>query len=184
MPVVAMSKYLVECNCGNKLPVEVGQAGGRITCSCGSAVDVPTLRKLRHLPLAEVKEAPRNTVGWGARQGIMTASLVAVGALVAAIAYSWITQPTVPKFEPVAYEKNIERILEKMSPVDAWNVWVERYRPLAEHGFMQFNLSNQGEIERQIVRRQSLRGTLWIVAGVFAAVAAATFLWPRPQHRR
>jgi hypothetical protein len=182
-----MSRYLVECACGNKLPVDVGQAGGRVTCSCGSAVDVPTLRKLRHLPLAVVENEEQRsgaTGRWGARQGIMTASLIAVAALLAATAYSWLTQPTVPKFDPVAYGQMWEHNLEKMTPVEGWGLWIEYLRPLAARGFQQHIHPQRMEIERQIARRQSLRRTLWTIAAVFGVVAAAAALWPSADKTR
>src|SRR5436189_5850500 len=86
-----MSKYLVECNCGNKLPVEMGQAGGRVACTCGNLVDVPPLRKLQHLPTAET-EVARPTSTWSARKGVITASLLLAGALATVNAWSWSTQ--------------------------------------------------------------------------------------------
>ena len=47
-----MTKYLLTCECGKTVPVEVGQAGEQVACQCGAKLDVPPLRKLRHLPVA------------------------------------------------------------------------------------------------------------------------------------
>jgi hypothetical protein len=178
-----MSKYLVECKCGNKLPVDVGQAGGRVTCACGVTVDVPPLRKLRHLPSAEVKREPAAR-RWGARQGIVAASLILLAGIVGVIVWSWATEPDVPTFDPAAYQRDIERHLAQLTPADAWNLWIEYYRPRAETGLPVFEASNRMQIEREIAHRQSLRRTLWALAGVVAVVAAATGLWPRGDQTR
>jgi hypothetical protein len=176
-----MSKYLVECDCGNKLPVDMGQAGGRVACTCGNLVDVPPLRKLRHLPTAEI-EVERPTSTWSARKGVITASLLLAGALAIVNAWNWFTQPTVPEFDPVAYQRGIEQRLNKMTPGQSWEWWIEYYKPMAERGFGNLQLANRGVIEKTIVERQSLRRTLWIVAAIAIAVAAAAAFWPKSKE--
>jgi hypothetical protein len=177
-----MSKYLVECTCGNKLPVEMGQAGGRIACSCGNLVDVPTLRKLRHLPSVET-ELTRPTSTWSARKGVITASLLLAGALAIVNAWSWFTQPKVPVFDPAYYEHDvIEHRLKTMTPTQSWVWWIEYYKPMAERGFSNLEFANRGQIERIIAERQSLRRTLWIVAAIAAAIAAAAAFWPKSHE--
>jgi hypothetical protein len=179
-----MSKYLVECSCGNKLPVEIGQAGGRITCTCGNLVDVPPLRKLRHLP-TETTVVERPTSTWSARKGVITACLILAGALAIINAWSWFTQPKVPLFDPVAYQRDVvEERLKKMTPTQSWLMWIEYYRPLAERGFSHLELANRGAIEKIIAERQSLRRTLWIVAGIAAVIAAAAAFWPKASETR
>jgi hypothetical protein len=177
-----MSKYLVECNCGNKLPVDIGQAGGRVTCTCGNLVDVPPLRQLRHLPPAAL-EKERPTASWNARKGVITASLLLIGAIAVANAWSWFTQPKIPKFDPVAYERDVvEQRLNKMTPTQSWLWWVEYYRPMGERGFSNLELANRAQVENSISQRQSMRRTLWIVAAIGAAVALAAAFWPKPQQ--
>jgi hypothetical protein len=174
-----MSKYLVECTCGNKLPVEIGQAGGRITCSCGNLVDVPPLRKLRHLPIAE-SQVVHPTSTWSARKGVITASLLLAAALAIVNAWSWFTQPKVPVFNPATYQHEvIEPRLKAMTPSQGWQWWIEYYKPLAERGFAYLEFANRGQIETIIAERQSLRRTLWIVAAIAAAIAAAAAFWPK-----
>jgi hypothetical protein len=175
-----MSKYLVECSCGNKLPVEIGQAGGRITCTCGNLVDVPPLRKLRHLQAeTTVVERPKST--WNARKGVITACLILGGALTIANAWSWFTQPNVPEFDAARYNQMIEAHLKQLTPVEGWNQWIGRYRPLAETGFRYLELMDRPRIETIIAERQSLRGTLWVVVAIAAGIAAAAAFWPRSQ---
>lgn len=176
-----MSKYLVECSCGNKLPVEIGQAGGRITCSCGNLVDVPPLRKLRHLE-AETTAVERPTSTWSARKGVIAACLILAGALTILNAWSWFTQPKVPEFNAVNYQAGVEQRISKMTPTQSWQWWIEYYKPMAERGFSNLQLANRGLIEGIIAERQSLRRTLWIVAAIAVAMAAAAAFWPKSRE--
>ena len=173
-----MSKYLVECSCGNKLPVEIGQAGGRITCTCGNVVDVPPLRKLRHLEVdATVVARPTST--WSARKGVITACLILAGTLTIVNGWSRFTQPKVPEFDGAAYLESVEQRLNKLTPTQSWQMWTEYYKPMSERGFSNLELANRGLIERIIAERQSLRKTLWIVVGIAVAIAAAAAFWPK-----
>jgi hypothetical protein len=174
-----MSKYLVECTCGNKTPVEIGRAGGRITCSCGKLVDVPPLRKLRHLQAdTAVVERPKST--WSARKGVITACLILAGALAVVNVWSWFTQPNVPIFDPVVYQRDIvEQRLKKLTPTQGWLLWTEYYRPMAERGFSYLEPRDRELIERTIAERQSLRRTLWIIAGIAVAIAMVAAFWPK-----
>jgi hypothetical protein len=173
-----MSKYVLECSCGNKLPVEIGQAGGRVTCSCGNVVDVPTLRQLRHLPRdTSVVERPVST--WSPRKGLITASLIVVGVIVIANAWSWFTQPKMPTFDPVAYQQEVDARLKKLTPATGWQVWVEYYRPMSERGFSYLELVNRRQIEAIVAQRESLRRTLWIVAAIAGVTALAAAFWPK-----
>jgi hypothetical protein len=175
-----MSKYLVECTCGNKLPVEMGQAGSQITCTCGNLVDVPTLRKLRHLPPAETQVARPAASTWSARKGVITASLLLAGGLALVNGWSWYTQPKVPVFDAAFYQdKFVADRLSKMTPTQSWHAWIEYYKPLAERGFPILESADRGRIENIIAERESLRRTLWIFAAIAVATAAAAVFWPK-----
>jgi len=178
-----MAKYLLACGCGKQVPVEVGQAGGRVGCSCGAQIEVPPLRKLRHMPLEKAEEKDL-AAGWGLRQGVIAASVISAAVMVAFNAWSWWTQPTVPRYDPVAHERSVDENLKKLTPAGAWLAWVEYYRPLAERGFLVFEPSNKAEVEREIAHRQFLRRTLWIAVAIFAAIAAAAAFWPAPAKTR
>jgi hypothetical protein len=176
-----MSKYLLECSCGNKLPVEIGQAGGRVTCSCGNLVDVPPLRQLRHLPRdTSVAERPAST--WSPRKGLITVSLLLAGALAVVNAISWFTQPRIPEFNAAQYNQLIQEQLKKLTPVEGWNQWVGHYRPMAEQGFGYLERRDRARIEQIIAERQSLRRTLWVVAAIAGVIALAAAFWPKSQE--
>lgn len=79
-------KYLLPCPaCNSRLPVETGQAGQTIRCSCGSSVEVPSIRGLRALePLADERPV---AASWTRRKGLLfLGAAMSIGALVAAAA--------------------------------------------------------------------------------------------------
>lgn len=174
-----MSAHLLTCSCGKTVPVEIGQAGGRVTCSCGAQLDVPPLRQLRHLP-RETLEQKRSVRSWGTRQGWVSASLIVVAFLAAWSAWNWWTEPAQPIFESAAYTTAVDKRVSEWTPADGWKWWIEYYRPLAERGLPTFQAGNAAEIEREITHRRFLRRMIWAVAGVFAAAAAAGIFWPEP----
>jgi hypothetical protein len=178
--LIPMSKYLVECRCGNQLPVDIGQAGGRVTCSCGNVVDVPPLRQLRHLP-QDTTAVERPVSTWSPRKGLITASVLLVCIITIVNAISWFTQPTIPEFNADQYNQMVESRLKTLTPVEGWNQWVGHYRTLGEHGFGRLELVNRAAVESVVAGRQSLRRTLWVVAAIAAAVALAAAFWPKSR---
>jgi hypothetical protein len=160
------------------VPVEIGQAGGKVACSCGAQLDVPTLRQLRHLPRAGADDKPSGRA-WGLRHGIVTACLIVVAGLLAWSAWVWWTEPVIPRFDAAtrtAWMQSAEEHLK--TPAGAWERWIIFYRPLAENGLRVFHIADVSTIQNKIDDHQFLRGTLWTVAGVFAVVAVAAAFWP------
>lgn len=64
-----MARYLLTCSCGQATPVGPAQAGGTLQCSCGQTLNIPTLRGLRELPLAD--EANTATSDWSDLRGAL-----------------------------------------------------------------------------------------------------------------
>jgi hypothetical protein len=178
-----MTKYLLTCGCGGTLPVDVGQAGERVSCQCGATLDVPPLRKLRHLPQAP-SAAPENTATWNLRKGFI-AACVTIAVILAAVALgSWLTEPTVPSFT-AGRDQSVDEALKTITPVHAWRLWIELYRPLAERGFSDLVHSDTAAIRATIAKRRFLQMTLLSIAAVFLALALLTAFWPRgPTTRR
>jgi hypothetical protein len=174
-----MSAYLLTCDCGKSVPVEIGQAGGRVACSCGKQIDVPTLRQLRHLP-RESAEVAAASGGWGLRQGIIAASLIIIAAIVAWTIWSWSHDPVVAKFDPAKRQQDVEEQLIK-TPALAWQSWVGYYKPLAESGFHIFQRSDTAQIQQVIKNRQFMRMLLLPVVGIFAVIAVTAAFWPKPK---
>jgi len=177
-----MPTYLLNCECGKTIPVEVGQAGERVACECGATIEVPTLRKLRHLPVAQPKEA-KSRATWSAGKGFVTGGLIVAGLLVLAAAWSRLTEPAVPKFNLDEQLKVVDTELAKITPADTWMRWVMFYKPLAEQGFSEAVYPHAEAIERQIAERRFLQRTLLAVAAVCAVVAIIAAFWPGSRPR-
>ena len=177
-----MSKYLLTCECGKKIPVDVGQAGGSVTCSCGAQLDVPALRNLRNLPLAQ-PEAARSRTPWNASKGFTAAGLIVAGLLAAFALWNRFTEPAAPKFDPLRQTRAVNDVLEKISPTDAWMMWVNVYQPMAKRGFGVYQHPHAEAIEQHIARRRTLQTTLLILAAVCAATALTAAFWPRTKPR-
>ncbi|MGI8982512.1 MAG: hypothetical protein ACR2FY_25040 [Pirellulaceae bacterium] len=76
------AEYLLPCSCGNKVPVDAGQAGAKVTCSCGQQLTVPTFRALRDLERVTPTIAVAESSQWSTTRGI----LFSVGTLVSVMA--------------------------------------------------------------------------------------------------
>jgi hypothetical protein len=165
-----MASYLLTCECGNSLKVDVGQAGGQVACSCGKRLDVPTLRNLRHLPQAK-DDAPQTAAAWNARKGATSIFLILAGLLAALALWSRVTEPKLPVFDPATQSQFVDKGLVKLTPVQAWQVWTTEYRPLAERGFAVMDSREGPAIRARIARQRFLQTVMLIAAGVCAALA-------------
>jgi hypothetical protein len=158
--------------------VEIGQAGEQVACSCGAKLDVPPLRKLRHLPVAtETPDRPASA--WNARRGIIAACLIL--AIVPALWAIWsrLNEPYIGEFNPQVRQQMVEQDLERMTPLETWNLWMDRYRPMAEHGFSELEHPQAMAVDEYVAKQRFLQRTLLVVSGVFVAIAAIAAVWPR-----
>jgi hypothetical protein len=176
-----MAKYLLTCGCGATMPVDMGQAGERIHCQCGATLEVPPLRRLRHQPLAPVPAA--KSAAWSARRGFVAALLILATVLGIAALWSRITEPAVQEFDPIVRSSGVEEGLKTMTPLEAWQLWVEYYRPMGERGFSKFLNRDAPIIEQQIAERRFLQRTLLATAAAFIALAGIIALWPHKTGR-
>jgi hypothetical protein len=136
-----MAKYLLTCACGENVVLEDAQAGGRTTCGCGKTIEIPTLRKLRHLPPAPGDAVDRSQA-WSARQGVFSAAIIC-GIFAAAIgSYFWWTVPQPLEFDPVHRAQYVDQQIAAMTPLDAWQVWIANYRNLGQAGFDEYQSQN------------------------------------------
>ena len=44
-------RYRLTCQCGKEYPVEASQAGRTIECTCGVRLNIPSMLKIKRLPL-------------------------------------------------------------------------------------------------------------------------------------
>ncbi len=71
--------YLLTCDCGQQLTIQVRQAGETRTCACGRVVEIPTLRDIRQLPFAPDSVATPARVGsWSLAHGVAFALAIPV----------------------------------------------------------------------------------------------------------
>jgi hypothetical protein len=177
-----MAAYLLTCTCGNTIPVEIGQAGGQVKCTCGKSVDVPPLRQLRHLPQQQSEPKPeRKAANWGTRQGWITASLIAAAILLGWSAWSWFKDPPIPVFDPKARMASVEQQIK--TPTGAWESWIGFYKPMAEHGLPVFQPANAHLVYQEIASRQFFRRMLWSIAGLLGLAAMSGLFWPEPARK-
>lgn len=182
-----MARYLLSCECGESVPVETGHAGGQVDCICGRTLDVPPLRVLRHLPTeattSPAAAAKRAGSTWGAGQGIATICLLAAVAFGCAAAWSRWGEPTLPEFNPTTHIGQMNRNIDALTPVQAWQWWVEVYKPLAEVGFAEMKHPYENAIRADIDRRRFFQKVTLILAGVFGAIGLTAAFWPRARTK-
>jgi hypothetical protein len=113
-------KFLLPCECGQKVVVERKQAGTTVTCVCGKSLEVPTIRGFAELVRHDVAEEDLPPI-WGLWQG-----LVFLGLMIAlpAIAFSLFIYRQAPTLNETAlYEHTMQ-----FSPFETWQLW-QMYEP-------------------------------------------------------
>jgi hypothetical protein len=179
-----MTTYLVTCQCGNKLPVEVGLAGGQVVCNCGATVNVPTLRQLRELPTSQpvaTTSTEKTRAAWDTRKGIVAAALIAASILAAIAGWSRYREPVVPALSaPAEHVKDFAAWLDTRKPADVWNDWISEYRTLGEQGFREFRDPRAAAIESYIADKRFLQTVFLALAAAAVALAIIAAVWPRP----
>ncbi len=111
--------YLLPCRCGQKLAVSPRQAGGTITCPCGTAMEVPPLNRLRTLePVSPAAELParagalRKRTAWESRQAGLFFGVVL---LCVGLPWAGWLEFSKPRLVPI----------ERMVPLQTWGLWQE-----------------------------------------------------------
>ena len=120
----SMSTYLLTCECGLDMPVQVVQAGDQLTCSCGARIAVPNLRDVKQLTLADVQlDTPKRE--WNTVSGSIFAIaivFIAIGLAVATYNYSIGRQLITTDTTAAAHEYgNI--VIDQMPPYESIEVF-------------------------------------------------------------
>jgi hypothetical protein len=178
-----MTTYLVTCECGKQLPVQVGQAGEQVSCACGKQVSVPTLRLLRHLPVAREEKVSETGAAWDARKGVVAAAFIAAIVLAGIAAWNRVREPAVPEF-PADHVSSMSQYIEKVKPLEGWQLWVDVYRPLGVRGFSQFRHPQADALEKYIADKRFLQKVLLVLAAIAAGIGAVAMFWPQSPPRR
>jgi hypothetical protein len=116
------SYYLLPCPCSRKIPVQARQAGERVTCACGTTLEVPTLLGIKKLERAAVSAesiAPRATWTAGHRIIFLGAVIIFASILVGARLF-WI-RPIDPSddYPP----DKVKQMVNASSPIQSWRLW-------------------------------------------------------------
>jgi hypothetical protein len=120
-----MSTYLLTCECGLDIPVQIVQAGDQLTCSCGAHITVPNLRDVKQLPLADYQlDKPKGE--WNATGGSIFAIaiiFIAVGLTIAAYNYfvgNQLNQTTNTTAEATEYR---DIMIDQMPPLESIQIF-------------------------------------------------------------
>jgi hypothetical protein len=133
-----MAKYLLECECGHKIPVHVSQAGQNVACRCGRQLNVPTLRRLKSLEQVTEPSGSRRAVAgeWGQARGVTFAAAVVL--LVVGLGFAGMNYSRLRASQTVLMEDEVEvfaAAIEATSPADLFDAWKEiRTGGLGPHG--------------------------------------------------
>lgn len=121
-------KYLLPCHrCGEKLTVDVSQAGRQRICRCGATLEVPSLRAIRALePAAETAAQPPMR-SWNPTRGVVFALglVVALAGLAAAgvAGFGWVNTKIPPA--PTADAEARVAEVDALVAAAAWDAWLD-----------------------------------------------------------
>ena len=159
----SMSTYLLTCECGLNMPVQVAQAGAQLTCSCGAHITVPNLRDVKQLPLADDQlNTPQGE--WNATGGSIFAIaivFIAVGLTVAAYNYSagkQLTQTTDTTAETNEYGTIV---IDQMPPLES----IEIFAVIVGHG-----LGEQQTVDFRVEQKKQQAFFSWAKGGLILSV--------------
>lgn len=120
-----MSTYLLTCECGLDMPVQVVQAGDQLTCSCGAHITVPNLRDVKQLPRTDDQlDKPKGE--WNATGGSifsLAIVLIAVGLTVAAYNYSLGNKLTQTTDTTAATNEYGNIVIDQMPPLESIEIF-------------------------------------------------------------
>jgi hypothetical protein len=74
---------------------------------------------------------------------------------------------------------DVENRLERLSPVEAWSIWLSYYDNLDEQGFAEFQASNTAQIETAQLHHRRISLIAIAAAGVCLIAALAISALPK-----
>lgn len=171
------ASYLLPCDCGAKVAVSPGQAGGQTRCGgCGREMAVPKLRDLGRLERCE--SARVATAAWRpAHAVVLLGSLAGIVGLGAA---AWLGRGPANAVD----ERALRAMINAADDTSIYKVWSERLaestvrRPAADE---ELAVLRQDRFATALSRGFSLVAGLGIAAALLAALAIAMAPDPKPQ---
>jgi hypothetical protein len=176
-------KYRFPCErCGEKLVIDVSQAGRQINCRCGAALEVPSLRAIRALETAPDDSVKLRRPSWNLGRGVMFAGglVIALLGLLAAGAggFGWLTAQAPPSPSPSDIEAALT-VVDQLSAPRAWDLWAE----MRTNGLGQYFEPPQSVFEAFLRRVQLVvfAGVVILAVGL-AAMVSSIFLPGRTRR--
>ncbi len=167
-------KYRFPCErCGEKLVIDVSQAGRQIVCRCGAALEIPSLRAIRALEAATDDSVKPRRQSWNRGRGALFAAglVIAVLGLLAAGAagFGWLTSSAPPPPSPTDVAAALKSVDELSAP-RAWDLWAE----MRTNGLGQYSEHPQAAFSAFLRRVRVLFtvGALLLAAGIAAATTS------------
>ena len=122
-------RYLLPCKCGQSTPIEVGQAGQTIDCSCGARLDVPTMREIRRLAQAEegqTEQRRRGSTGWNPLQGgTFAIGILTLVIAIFVLAWSAFIRSRIDTTDPTSdIDKFVAAQISNMPIDQTWELWL------------------------------------------------------------
>lgn len=161
-----MPKHLLACSCGQNVTVENSQAGEQVSCQCGKKLNVPTLRKLRELPVVEDQPRQPTSSAWSPRKGVLSAAFIGAITTAAIGGYFYWTFPELPEFDPQVHDSNVDQLLESITPAQAWHFWQDNYDLLGLVGFAPYQPPNSEAVIAQQQQHRIYYKTAFGIAAV------------------
>jgi hypothetical protein len=190
-----MPSFLLPCECGQKLEVTAAQAGQRLTCACGRAIDVPTLRGLQSLERTVSAAMPAQR-RWGARQGLLFLGAAIAGASLIAAGWLQFTRPKelmiverlMPRSDPpsplVRDWPEPMADFDTLSPADVWLTWRATTPAGADRRVLTLGLFADNSETHLFLNWREWRLMVWIIGGIGVAIIAVGLLIPARSIRR
>ncbi|NLF06481.1 MAG: hypothetical protein GX594_00660 [Pirellulaceae bacterium] len=117
------NKYLLPCRCGEKLSIELRQAGEEVVCRCGARMQVPTMLEIRALePAAAADEtSARGAASWGWRQQLRLLGVFLMLSGIFAGGWLFLTRPIA--IADVMPPEVLQHSAKKLTPAQTWTEW-------------------------------------------------------------
>lgn len=183
------TKYLLPCECGNRVEVDTTQAGLLVECTCGTKLKVPTLRGLADCERVEQQAEP-STSNWGAGHGLMLLGGVVLFLGAGFAFYCWQIAEYNDQLEfTVGIDREAHRQdVEKMTPGQLWIEWVRMPRSLRSIKLEDDPIGMRGRemiLERYVTqyRRFTWLGIVVAVFGLGLAVLGAVLTFGSGKKR-
>lgn len=176
------TKYLLPCSCGQRITIDIAQAGQQITCACGQSLEVPTMRGIRALEPApeaseEAKSAPRSAApAWSSLQGALFGiGLMTLFLAGCVAAYNGLVMSQIVIQEPTASDfERADAAFDALPPEKMYDVYVHA----RDQGLGTPQTPDYVIAKRVKAYYQRLMIGALVVSGVGAVIAASAFLLP------